>query len=122
MKILLTGATGLLGNNVLEQLLLYGHEVTALVRDSKRVVVDLSPYVGHYNIKVGDITNIDDLRLAASGCDAIVNCAGLTDMTLRHLKDYYPVVFSIYAVAALSRSSACPEPSISAPSSVRPDV
>jgi len=91
MKILLTGATGLLGNNVLEQLLLCGHEVTALVRDSKRVVVDLSPYVGHYNIKVGNITNIDDLRHAASGCDAIVNCAGLTDMTLRHLKDYYPV-------------------------------
>lgn len=91
MRILLTGATGLLGNNVLERLLLYGHEVIAPVRDAKKIDVDLSPYKGLYHIEQGDITNIDDLRRVSCGCDAIVNCAGTTDMTLRNIEGYYPV-------------------------------
>lgn len=91
MRILLTGATGLLGNNVLEQLLLDGYEVTALLRDSRRVVVDVSLYSGRYRFMTGDLTDIEDLRQAAKECDGIINCAGVTDMSLRHLEDYYPV-------------------------------
>lgn len=91
MRILLTGATGLLGNNVLEQLLVDGYEVTALLRDPGRVVADVSPYSGRYRYVTGNLCNIKDLRQAARGCDGIINCAGVTDMSLRHLEDYYPV-------------------------------
>ena len=91
MKILLTGATGLLGNNVLEQLLVDGYEVTALLRDPGRVVADVSRYAGRYRYVIGNLTNIDDLRKASEGCDGIINCAGVTDMSLRHLNDYYPI-------------------------------
>ena len=37
MKILLLGASGLLGHNVLKQLLAAGHEVHALLRDSSSI-------------------------------------------------------------------------------------
>ncbi|MBO4587595.1 MAG: NAD-dependent epimerase/dehydratase family protein [Bacteroidales bacterium] len=91
MRILLTGATGLLGNNVLEQLLLDGYEVTALVRDPSRVVADVGRFAGRYGLVTGDLTNLDDLRTAAKGCEGMINCAGVTDMTLRRLEDYYPI-------------------------------
>ena len=91
MRVLLTGATGLLGNNVLEVLLSAGHQVVALVRNPKGVKVDFSRYDGECNIAEGDVTDFETLRGAAQGCNAIINCAGDTDMSHRHREDYYPV-------------------------------
>lgn len=91
MRILLTGATGLLGNNVLEQLLVDGYEVTALVRDPSRVVVDISRYSGRYRFIIGDLTRIEELMSAAKGCTGIVNCAGMTDMTHKRIDDFLPI-------------------------------
>ena len=87
MKILLLGATGLLGHNVLQHLDAKGDEVVALVRQRKRLA--LRPVRCH--IVEGELTDYPTLLSAAEGCDAVVNCAGTTDMSLLHRRDYTPV-------------------------------
>ena len=87
MKIMLLGATGLLGHNVLRRLLQAGHEVVCLVRQTGKVrLAD-----GEWQERVGSLLDDGALGNAAEGCDAIVNCAGTTDMSLRHYADYLPV-------------------------------
>lgn len=81
--ILLLGATGLLGQNVLRELLERGIKVRALVRRP----LDVSGV----EVVNGNILSYEDLLKAASGCSAVINCAGTTDMKLKHLEDYYPV-------------------------------
>lgn len=87
MKVLLLGATGLLGHNVLQQLTTAGHHVVAVVRRRDALQVDTPDTI----IVEGEITNRTTLLQAAKGCDAIINCAGVTDMSLRHFDDYLPV-------------------------------
>lgn len=88
MKVLLLGATGLLGHNVLLSLLEHGHNVVALVRSSATLrdidSTDLS-------VVKGSILDKDDLLRAAEGCESIINCSGTTDMALLRYKDYLPV-------------------------------
>lgn len=92
MKILLLGATGLLGHNVLRLLLERGYSVVALVRDRARIVLpDVVRDTPQLTIVTGSLLDEGDLRHAASGCDAIVNCAGTTDMSLLRYADYLPV-------------------------------
>ena len=81
--ILLLGATGLLGRNVLQLLLERGIPVRALVRR------DL-PVEGVEVVR-GSVLSREDLLNAARGCSAIINCAGSTDMTLPRVGDFYPV-------------------------------
>jgi len=81
--VLLLGATGLLGRNVLQVLLERGIEVRALVRSSLDV-----PGV---DIVRGSILSKEDLMAAAGGCSAIINCAGTTDMALPAVEDFLPV-------------------------------
>ncbi len=81
--VLLLGATGLLGRNVLQVLLERGIPVRALVRSSLDV-----PGV---EVVKGSILSREDLLKAADGCDAIINCAGTTDMTLPSVEDFLPV-------------------------------
>jgi uncharacterized protein YbjT (DUF2867 family) len=60
MKILLTGATGYVGQRLLPVLLEDGHEVVCCVRDLKRV--DLSPYIGKKISLISvDLLNNDSL-------------------------------------------------------------
>ena len=81
--VLLLGATGFLGQNVLRLLLERHIPVRTLVRSSLSV-----PGV---DVVKGNILEEKDLLRAAEGCSAIINCAGTTDMRLRHLEDFYPV-------------------------------
>ena len=89
LRIFLLGSTGLLGHNVLLRLLDEGHSVVALVRSA-----DTLKHVASSNnlsIVQGSLLDIAALRDAAQGCDAIVNCAGTTDMSLLNFSDYIPV-------------------------------
>lgn len=91
MKVLLLGASGLLGRNVMQVLVRRGHAVVALVRQSRRVAdVEALP-ASAVRLVEGDLLRRDVLKAAAQGCDAIINCAGTTDMSLRHYADYVPV-------------------------------
>jgi nucleoside-diphosphate-sugar epimerase len=88
MKVLVTGATGLLGFNTLVQLLKEGYDVMALVRNPKK----LSTYF-HARLQVvqGDITNSHCVEKAVRFCDYVVHSAADTQMNHLSLHDYKPV-------------------------------
>ena len=77
----------MLGHNVLLRLDAEGHEVVAVVRSAGRVKL---PH-GRWQLIEGQPTEADTLRHAAAGCEAIVNCAGVTDMSLTRRDDYEAV-------------------------------
>ena len=92
MNILLLGGNGLLGHNVLRQLLFQGHNVKLLLR--RKTSLDSAAIAGHEGqVSMLEGSLLDDATLysAAQGCDAIVNCAGTTDMSLLRYDDYLPV-------------------------------
>jgi len=73
-KILVTGATGLIGSNVCRLLLDVGDDARALVRPGS----DSGPLAAiGVELAEGDITVADDVLRAAAGCDAIVNSAAV---------------------------------------------
>ena len=75
MKVLLTGATGLLGGALLDLLLLEGHEVRCLVRQESRNASRLDP--SRVEIFRGDANAAGDLGRALAGTDALVHVAGI---------------------------------------------
>lgn len=98
--ILLLGASGLLGHNVLRLLLERGLPVRVLLRPGS----DLLPLdawappsgvrqgqIRTPEIMRGSLLDYPTLREAAAGCSAIINCAGTTDMRLPRPEDFYPV-------------------------------
>ena len=94
--VLLLGASGLLGHNVLRLLLERGEAVRVLLRPgSKLLPLDFGPAPhdppGCPDVQVGSPLDFDTLLRAAAGCDAIINCAGTTDMRLPRPEDFYPV-------------------------------
>lgn len=75
MRILLTGATGLLGGAVLELLLREGHEVRCLVREKSPNAARLD--ARRVEVLRGDAGNEDDLSRALAGVDAMLHVAGI---------------------------------------------
>jgi uncharacterized protein YbjT (DUF2867 family) len=73
MKLTVFGATGLTGGLVVSQALEQGHEVTALVRDPRRVSLE------HARLAVvgGSPTAPDDVERCVRGADAVVHCLGI---------------------------------------------
>ena len=87
MKVLLLGATGLLGHNVLRALQQRGHEPVLLVRHKNALRTE----AGGSRLIEGSLLDEATLLQAANGCEAVINCAGTTDMSLLHYDDYLPV-------------------------------
>lgn len=72
MKVLLTGANGHLGANIVRQLLKHGHEIISFVRPTS----DLRGLRGlDVTLVKGDVTDAAALARAAEGCDAIIHTA-----------------------------------------------
>ena len=69
--ILLTGATGVVGSELLPRLLAEGHEVRALVRDPRR----LGEHRVDVQISLGDIGDPFSLRHAMRGVDTVIHLA-----------------------------------------------
>jgi nucleoside-diphosphate-sugar epimerase len=75
MKILVTGASGFLGGHVAERLSARGDHVRALVRKtSNRAHLERLPNVEMFE---GSVEQVDRVREAVEGVDAIVHSAGL---------------------------------------------
>jgi len=73
MKAFVTGATGLLGNNLVRSLESEGHEVVALARDAakaERVLAGTS-----VRLVVGDMRRVSDFAGELAGCDAVFHTA-----------------------------------------------
>lgn len=72
MKFLVTGATGLLGNTVVRELLAAGHEVRALSRGTS----DPRPLAGLDVEPIhGDVRQVDAVRRACTGVDSVIHSA-----------------------------------------------
>ena len=72
MKILVIGASGKTGHEVVRQALAAGHEVTAFVRDPSR----LELREPRLTVATGDARSVDDLRRALAGQDAVISTLG----------------------------------------------
>jgi len=75
MKILLTGATGFVGSEILKQLLAGGHSVRVLVRSDKAV----GKFAPHANVEtfVGNILHGPSLTGCMEGTEAVVHIVGV---------------------------------------------
>ncbi len=73
-KILVTGANGFIGSNLVKRLSENGYQVIGLVRKTS----DLS-YLEGLNVSIvyGDITDIESLKIATKGIDKVYHVAGL---------------------------------------------
>ncbi|RUS91072.1 hypothetical protein EGW08_001200 [Elysia chlorotica] len=74
MRILIVGATGPTGQEVVRQALDYGHNVKVLARNPDKLnVPQPSP-----NLEVihGDVFKLEDVKGALTGCDAILSALG----------------------------------------------
>ena len=92
MKVLLTGATGLLGGALLDRLLAEGHEVRCLVREGSPNASRLDP--SRVEASRGDANDAGDLRRALAGVDSLVHVAGI---------EYAPIVVEAARGAGVSR-------------------
>jgi dihydroflavonol-4-reductase len=74
MRVLVTGATGKVGNAVGRQLVERGDEVVALVRDAEHARARLPAGV---ELVRGDVTDVPSVHRAVAGIDGVFNCMGL---------------------------------------------
>ena len=75
MKILVTGGSGFIGSHVVDVLIAHGHEPR---------IFDIvpSPYDAAQEVEtvVGDLLDLEVLRGAARGCDAVIHLAAVSDV------------------------------------------
>lgn len=74
MKVVLAGAFGNLGSDILRYLVNSGHEVVAIGRKVRHI----NGIKGKYKIKEVDIRNKDSLRGVCNGAEVVITTVGLT--------------------------------------------
>jgi dihydroflavonol-4-reductase len=77
MKVLVTGADGFLGNNIVRELLQRGLAVRVFLQ-AKREVYTLDELA--IEKTYGDLLNVDEVKQAATGCDYIIHAAANTSI------------------------------------------
>ena len=80
MRAFVTGATGLLGSNIVNALLSDGHKVTGLVR-SKEKAEQVFPK-GEIDLVIGDMCDVSAFAPALKGCDVLFHTAA-------YFREYY---------------------------------
>tara|TARA_A100001037_G_scaffold273889_1_gene271126 strand:+ start:9049 stop:10029 length:981 start_codon:yes stop_codon:yes gene_type:complete len=94
MRVLVTGATGFVGLNVVEALLMRGEEVVAF--DSAPLPpgaeAALASHGGKFDIVQGDVTNESSVTQAVSGCDTLIHAAAITAGLEREQRDAHLIV------------------------------
>lgn len=74
-KVLVTGATGFLGQRLVKALVRCNVDVVALVRDEKRVPIDMEGLAQYVR---GDIRDVASLEAAMAGVSTVFHCAAVT--------------------------------------------
>ncbi|HET9052636.1 MAG TPA: NAD-dependent epimerase/dehydratase family protein [Cyclobacteriaceae bacterium] len=75
MKILITGADGLLGSNLVRELLSRGHNIRAFVQPGRQQKTLQGLPIERFE---GNLLNPEDVIKSAEGCGAIIHCAAST--------------------------------------------
>ena len=86
--VFVTGATGLTGSNVCDQLIKRGDDVRALVRPTSDTAALAQMGV---DLVEGDIKEAADVRRAAEGCDAAIHTAALLGAAQQDLTEFQAV-------------------------------
>lgn len=79
MKILITGATGYIGNQLANKLAQQEDEINILVRDIHSANL---PRGKNISVFKGDITNADSIAVAVKGCTLVYHCAAIAKLSL----------------------------------------
>ncbi|WOL18507.1 hypothetical protein Cni_G27304 [Canna indica] len=90
VKVLLTGATGYLGNRLCHRLLAEGHAVRAFVRQSSDLS-SLPPSHPALELAFGDVTDLPSLVDALQGCEVIFHVAALVEPWLPDPSRFFTV-------------------------------
>jgi nucleoside-diphosphate-sugar epimerase len=85
-KILVTGASGLLGTNTIQELLNNGYHIKALVRDKNKYVL-----ADHQNVELIEGSLADPIirEKAVKDCKFIIHTAAETSQSKIHYSEYY---------------------------------
>ncbi|MGB2086464.1 MAG: SDR family oxidoreductase [Flavobacteriaceae bacterium] len=88
MKILITGAAGFIGSNLIEYMLEKGHAIVGLDNFSTGFSHNIQPFLDHPNFRFieGDIRDFDHCLKATEGVDYVLHQAALGSVP-RSLKD-----------------------------------
>ena len=70
MTVLVTGATGFIGNALVQKLLLQKTKLRVFIRDENRIAPDVQKIIG-------DITDLKSCKKACDGIDIVFHCAGV---------------------------------------------
>lgn len=73
MKVVVFGATGIVGKAVVNEALKKGHEVTVLTRDARKVTVRH----GHLHVVVGNVMDSNIVRNVLEGQEAVIQTLGI---------------------------------------------
>lgn len=84
MNVLVTGANGLLGHQVILELLSRKMNVRIIVRSTRNIHYDLHAV----QVFEGNFWDYNTLKAAANGCEAIIHIAAVTSTNLLHYSDY----------------------------------
>jgi farnesol dehydrogenase len=84
MRIVVTGATSVLGRLLVRALVSRGHEVTAFVRSSGKI----AELPAHIRIVYGDVRDVDALKAAMAGSDHVFHMACMMRCHPRRRSDY----------------------------------
>lgn len=87
-KVLITGATGLLGANTIQELLNCGYLVKALVRDKSKFIF---PNGNNIELAEGNLADSLFIENSVKDCDLIINAAAETNQGLIHYSDYHTI-------------------------------
>jgi nucleoside-diphosphate-sugar epimerase len=100
MKVLVTGANGLLGHHLVFELLKRNQSVRIIVRSTKSIHFDLNSV----EVFIGNFTDSAQLKQAADGCDAIIHVAAITATNLLRYDDYQKInAFGAEVVTKVAR-------------------
>ncbi len=82
MKIVIFGATGTVGQNLIEQALMRGHEITAFTRNPEK----LTETSGKLTVLMGDVLNPSAVTDAVKNQDAVICALGMPLMNKEGLR------------------------------------
>jgi putative NADH-flavin reductase len=80
MKVVLVGASGVIGSRVLRELVTRGHSVTAVVRDTSKI-----PAMEGVTVKEGDVLDKESVAALVKGSDAVISAYAPGFTTLDNL-------------------------------------
>ncbi len=87
-RVFVTGPDGLLGSNLIRELVARNYEVVAMIQRSRNpVTLNGLPIKKVY----GDITSLQDVEELSRGCDYFIHVAALTDLWPSRKGMHYPI-------------------------------